>query len=411
MTISRRIFLTFSILLLLPFYGLSQNTASQESRKAALEKEIAQLETQLKENNAKSASATNELSLVRKKISARKELISESDREIGVIDDSIAVATRAADTLKARVDTLTIYYHTLVRNAYKNRDARVWFIYLLSSKNIGQAARRYAYLRDLSSKMNAQARKMKAIQSELAAKLAQLEILKSRAESMKASRQKELDTLNSEEKRSNVLVAQLNRNKKKYQQSLDTKKRQVKALNNEISRIISQYLSAQAARKPKASSSQNGSNAAPAKEPARAIDYTLASKFEANRGKLPWPANGPVTEKFGRHNHPVFTNLVMPFNNGINIGLSRGAEVRAVFDGVVRSVIVMPGYNKCVLIQHGNYFTFYCKLGSVSVRSGTSVKTGQVLGTVDTIDGQTELHFQVWRDRNPENPEYWLRPR
>ena len=100
----------------------------------------------------------------------------------------------------------------------------------------------------------------------------------------------------------------------------------------------------------------------------------------------------------------------MPFNNGINIGLLPGDEVRAVFDGEVRSIIVMPGYNKCVLVQHGSYFTFYCKLSEVYVKSYDKVRTGQPIGKVDTIDGQTQLHFQIWKERTPQDPQNWLRP-
>ena len=141
------------------------------------------------------------------------------------------------------------------------------------------------------------------------------------------------------------------------------------------------------------------------------MDIKLSGEFAANKGKLPWPADGPVVERFGKHNHPVYTTLVMPANNGVNIGLSRDAAVSAVYDGEVKRVIVMPGYGRCVLVQHGTYFTFYCKLGQVNVKAGDKVSTGQVLGRVDVIDGQTQLHFEVWKEKTPENPETWLRPR
>ena len=64
-----------------------------------------------------------------------------------------------------------------------------------------------------------------------------------------------------------------------------------------------------------------------------------------------------------------------------------------------------------MLVQHGNYFTFYCKLASVSVKAGEKITTGQVLGRVDTISGETQVHFQLWKDRTPQNPENWLKPR
>jgi len=105
----------------------------------------------------------------------------------------------------------------------------------------------------------------------------------------------------------------------------------------------------------------------------------------------------------------VYKNLELPPNNGIDIALSKKSEIKAVFNGVVKQVIVMPGYNQCVLIQHGNYFTFYCKLKSVDVKAGEKVKTGDVIGKVDTINGETQLHFEVWQKTKPQNPQMWLR--
>ena len=91
------------------------------------------------------------------------------------------------------------------------------------------------------------------------------------------------------------------------------------------------------------------------------------------------------------------------------MAVARNTPVRAVFDGVVSQIVVIPGYNQCVLVQHGSYFTFYCKLKSVSVKAGDKIKTGTLLGTVDTISGEDQFHFQLWKDRTPQNPEAWLR--
>ena len=388
--------IVLSLSLCIPAAG--QNTAAQESRKAQLEKEIAQIQKQLRENTSKSRSALNDLTLIRKQISNRKALLQESEREIRILSDSIRTAQRQYNALKARLDTMTVYYERLIRGAYRNRDARLWYVYVLSSGDIAQASRRYSYLKNMAAQMNAQALKIKDLQAEQEQRLASLQAMKRRSESVRAERQRELDNLSTEEKRSDALVASLKKDKTRYQKQLDSKRRQVEALNREIERIIAQYVE-ESSRK-----SSGGKKSAK-------VDYTLAAEFEANKGKLPWPADGPVVEKFGKHKHPVYTSIDMPFSNGIGISLSPGAEVQAVFDGEVRRVIVMPGYNRCVLIQHGNYFTFYCKLDSVNVKAGDKVKTGQVIGRVDTIDAQTQLHFQVWKEKTPQNPESWLRPR
>ena len=191
---------------------------------------------------------------------------------------------------------------------------------------------------------------------------------------------------------SNVYVTQLKRNRSKYQKDLAAKKKQVEALNREIERIIA--------------ASMRGKGTGKIKQP---VDMKLDSEFSKNKGRLPWPADGPVVDHFGQHYHPVFKSVKLPFNNGVNIALPKDAPVKAVFDGVVKQIVVMPGYNKCVLVQHGNYFSFYCKLGSTAVKPGDKVKTGQIVGTVDTIDGMNQLHFQIWKGTTPQNPELWLR--
>ena len=166
------------------------------------------------------------------------------------------------------------------------------------------------------------------------------------------------------------------------------------ALNREIERIVAAAM--------KKNSGSGGKKSEP-------IDYKLAEEFANNKDKLPWPVDGPVVGRFGKHFHPVFKNLELPPNNGIDIAVAKNADIKSVFKGVVKQVLVMPGYNQCVLIQHGNYFTFYCKLATVAVKTGDKVKTGQAIGTVDTINGQTQLHFQVWQGNKPQNPETWLR--
>lgn len=403
MTASARIFLA-AALLMTAVQAFAQDTSRQESRRNALQKEIAQLEQQIAENTSRSSSALNDLTLIRRQVEARKALVAESEREIGLISDSIAVTSGNIASLQARIDTLTLYFEKLVRSAYKNRDARVWYVYILSSKNLAQASRRYSYLKNLSETMNGEAAEVKEMRAGLELELSRLDSLRQEATELRDSRAQELAELQAEEKRSDNLVAQLKRYRTRYQRQLNEKRRQVEALNREIEKIIAEYIAAQQAAE-EARKAEGKETAEPV------VDYQLAAEFEANKGKLPWPADGPVLEKFGRHNHPVYTNIVMPFSNGVSIGLAKGSAVKAVFDGVVKNVIAMPGYNMCVLVQHGSYFTFYCKLGQVSVKSGDKVSTGQVIGIVDTIDGQTQLHFQIWKEKTPQNPEIWLRTR
>ena len=372
----------------------AQDTRAYEARKASLEKEIAILDRQLAENAAESRSQLSRLTLVQAKVAGRKSLIRESERQIRRYSDDIYLTQRKINRLNARLDTLSSYYSSLIRNAYKNRDARVWYMYILASDNLGQAFRRYSYFKNLSEQARVQGDRIKAAREELEDQRAKLRRLKSEAEDVKEERVKELASLQKEEAEASSIISGLRRDKSKYEKELAAKKKEVEALDREIKRII------QAAMK-----------AADSGKSDQKIDYKLAEEFSKNKGRLPWPVSGVVVDRFGQHYHPVFTHVKLPFNNGVTIAVAKGAEVDVVFDGVVKQIVVMPGYNQCVLVQHGNYFTFYCKLKSTAVKPGDKVRTGQKIGTVDTINGETRFHFQIWQGSKPQNPESWLRPR
>ena len=160
--------------LLLTLVASAQNTRTQETKKAKLEKEIAQIDAQLKANASKTSTAQSDLVLIRKKIANRNELIAASDREIARIGSEIKAKQSEIAIIQGRLDTLSLYYGNLVRNAYKNRDAKVWYMYLLSSENLGQAYRRLGYLRGLSGQMNIQARKIEQTKTELEEETAKL---------------------------------------------------------------------------------------------------------------------------------------------------------------------------------------------------------------------------------------------
>lgn len=389
----RTIYILFLLLLSLASAD-AQNIKAQEEKKAKLEREIAIIDRQLAENASKSSRMLSNLTLIRKKVSNRKALVAESDRQIRVYSDSMYLKQRQINRLQARIDTLTDHYSRLVLSAYKNRDSRLWYMYMLASENIGQAFRRFSYFKNLSSQMNEEAKEIRQAQERLVRQKEALAGMKKEAEKVKADRVKELDKLKKEEAEADKVVRQLKKNRKTYQNQLAAKKKEVLALNREIERLVAAAM--------KGGQTSSGKKSAP-------IDYKLAEEFSKNKAKLPWPVDGPVVGRFGRHFHPVYKNLELPPNNGIDIAVSKGADVEAVFKGTVKQVIVMPGYNQCVLIQHGNYFTFYCKLKTVNVKAGDKVKTGEVIGNVDTLNGDTQLHFEVWQGTKPQNPENWLR--
>ena len=380
----------------------AQNLSRTRDRKARLERDIRTLEKQLGTTRQKENTAASQLSLLRAQTSARRELLRESERELKILTDSVLQCRRRIDTLSSRIDTLTGRYTRLVKTAYKNRDTRIWYMYILASDNLGQGMRRYGYLRRLSSELNRQGRELKTERDTLQTVRTRLESLQAQASAIRNSRASEVEKLHREEEQSRQLVLRLQSDSKKYTNQLNSKRKEVEALNREIERLIAAEMDGG-----KKTGGKKGGTGG--KKTSTKIDTALSNEFAANKGKLPWPAEGRVVSHFGRNPHPVYTKLEMPFNNGVGLAVEPDAPVKAVFNGTVKQIVVIPGYNQCILVQHGEYFTFYCKMGSVAVKAGDKVKTGQVLGHVATMGDETQVHFQLWQGKTPQNPELWLR--
>jgi septal ring factor EnvC (AmiA/AmiB activator) len=137
----------------------------------------------------------------------------------------------------------------------------------------------------------------------------------------------------------------------------------------------------------------------------------LSESFEANRGKLPWPvSSGNIIGHFGRQQHAVMERITVE-NDGIIISTGKGASVKAIFQGEVRKVVIIPGGGALVIIRHGQYFTNYVRLQTVNVKTGDKVNTGQTIGTagINELENQGEVELQIYKGISKQNPESWIR--
>ena len=383
--------LLIGLLALFGCLGLyAQDAQKQQVEK--LRKEIEELDRQLKANEGKSADATAQLALTRKKMEASRQLVSQSEKEVAQLSRQIRQKNAQIAQTQQDLDENLSYYQSLIKSAYLSRDPKLRFLYVISGESIAQVVRRFNYLRTASDNLRDEAKAIAQRKEILEREKVQLDSLQKLNRALLSQRNKELQSLKESEKKESQILAQLQKNKSKYQAEIKKKKKEIDALNKKIAELI-----AEQNRKQKAKSS-----------PQKQVDLKLSKQFAANKGNLPWPVNGTIVGRYGRHKHPVYKNVDLPYNNGVNISTAVSEPVRAVFDGEVCKVVVMPGYNQCVLIQHGEYYTFYCKLKQVNVKAGDKVTCGQQIGIVDTISDQTQLHFQIWKGTTSTDPEPWL---
>jgi murein DD-endopeptidase MepM/ murein hydrolase activator NlpD len=134
----------------------------------------------------------------------------------------------------------------------------------------------------------------------------------------------------------------------------------------------------------------------------------ISSSFEQHRGKMRWPvSNGSVQAHFGNQVHPVLKTVTQ--NTGIDIATPVGSNVYAVADGEVALLSFIPGFGNILIVNHYNgYRTVYAHLSDVTVTESQKITEGTVIAkSGDTVTGSI-LHFEIWKEREKQNPERWL---
>lgn len=139
----------------------------------------------------------------------------------------------------------------------------------------------------------------------------------------------------------------------------------------------------------------------------------VATKSSAPKGgvkTLAWPVKGTVTMQYGSRVHPTFKTKI--FNSGIDIRAAAGTPVKAAAPGEVLYQGWLRGLGQVVIIDHGGELTtVYAHLSATSVREGSDVKTGTVIGRTGNTgtDAEFGLHFEVRKNGAAQNPMNYLR--
>lgn len=104
-------------------------------------------------------------------------------------------------------------------------------------------------------------------------------------------------------------------------------------------------------------------------------------------------------------------------HRGIDIKAEKGAEVKSIADGTIKSIKTDPRYGISVIIKHSNGFEsiYACLLnGAQGLKEGDSVKQGQVIGNIgnsgifESAEGM-HLHFEMTKDGDYVNPDIYVK--
>jgi septal ring factor EnvC (AmiA/AmiB activator) len=458
-------YFVFILGLLFTFHSFAQT-----DKKAALEQQkrdnlskIKELNSIISRTSKKKKASMGKLNVLKEQIGVQKKQITVLEQNQQILAEEAQKLREEGDVLKAKLVRLKREYALMIYEAQKSSTVYNKMSFLLLSNDLGEFVRRFDYLRHYSANRKKQADLIFKTRQDLMTQEQKVVYKKKEEKKVlveKEGEKKKLEVLKTKEDK---VVTVLTQQEKKLKTELERKKLAVRKLDNLIAGIVQREIQKSIDRERKLRLARQVKKVEVAKpalpelkkgettkiladketpkeekkqalvetkktkiEPApapveekkiesntyymNADEAKLASSFAALRGRMPFPVpSGFISDHFGVHKHPLLKG-VMINNNGIDIQTSPGSPVHSVYDGVVQSVVNIPGINMVVAIQHGDYFTVYSKLANVSVSVGTRVRTGQRIGSVASDeDGTAEINFQVWKNTVRQNPESWLR--
>lgn len=431
------VILISSFWLAIPLFAQSNKLIRElEGKRGALQRQIADTESILKDTKKDVGSQLNGLTALTGQIEERKRYILAISSDVDAIEQELTALNRQLSRLQRDLKDKKKKYEASVQYLYKNKSIEEKLMFVFSAKNLGQTYRRMRYVREYATFQRLQGEEILKKQEQIQKKKQEQQQVKAAKEGLLKERESEKSKLETQEKEKRTLVTNLQKKQKGLQNEISKKRREANQLNARIDRLITEEIErarkraeeearreAEARRKSDvkadpSSGSETASKPAPTPKakPLDAYsmskeDRDLSGSFTANRGKLPMPISGPyiVTSHYGQYDVEGLRNVKLD-NKGIDIQGKPGAQARAIFGGKVAAVFQLNGLFN-VLIRHGNYISVYCNLASASVKSGDTVTTKQAIGQVfsDGADnGRTVLHFQLRREKEKLNPEPWL---
>jgi septal ring factor EnvC (AmiA/AmiB activator) len=462
--------LHFITLLIVLFIGFE--TDAQVDKKTQLEQQkndnlvkIKELNSIISKTSKKKKVSIGKLNVLKEQIVVQKKQINILNENQNLLASEAKKLTQESDRLAVKLERLKQAYAKMLYEAEKVSTVNNKLSFLLLSSNLGEFVRRFDFLKQYTTNRKGQAKKIFETRQDLMTKKQQVIFKKDEEKKVLVVKEKEKVKLEVMKTKEAKVVTVLTQQEKKLKIELERKKLAIRKLDNLIAGIVQREIQksmererrlrmvAQAKKlevnkpelpKPKLEEGlvkkyekpvdklEEISRSEPKKETAKekavakevtaepvlekniyymdADEAKLAISFAALRGRMPFPVpSGFISDHFGVHKHPILKG-VMINNNGIDIQTSAGSAVHSVYDGIVQSVVNIPGINTVVAIQHGDYFTVYSKLDNVSVSTGQRVRTGQRIGTVASDeDGTSEINFQVWKNTVRQNPESWLK--
>ncbi len=382
------------------FAQFQKKISQKKNELNSIKRQIEKLETEINKKNEEQKKSLSTLRQIDRQILLLAKFIKKLDKQISEKTGKIKSLEKEIEKTGAKINRLKSDYSKYIVWLYKQGENST--LKLLSNANsVNQALLRYKYLQSISEKNEKilnELNELKAGYEEMK-KVAERE--KREKENLLASKIKDKAKLELRKKEKSDLIAELKKDKKALEEEIVKKRR----AEIKIKTLIADLIEKERLRKKRLYERRLKGEEIP---PEEIYDYSNFENFAELNGKLAWPVlKGKIVRNFGENENEKTKTVTL--NYGIDIETKKDAAVHAVAEGIVSAIEWIPGYGSVVILTHKNDFrTVYGHLTDIIVEEGDKVSAGDIIGKVnENLEGNI-LHFEIWNERNYQNPEEWL---
>ncbi len=402
---SKRIIIyLFSFLLIGNILGQNKKSDQLKKKEKEIQNKIENTKNLIKITRNSEQLTLTELGIIQRQIAYREELMSHYNYQIRKLDAQVEQHKKDTALIELKISNLKEEYKKMLLHAFKNRNSDYNYLYIISAKTFSEAFHRMDYIQHYAKFRQNQIRQIKLKEAQLNIKIDSLKHKIERKSELTEVQKTEKINFEKDKELQKQNYSKLKSEELKYKTILTTQTKKKKKIASAIRKAIEQEIAA---------TIKKTDNSFPLTPKGSA----LSKSFISNKGKLPWPVEkGVVTGKYGKHKHDIVSTAIVE-NNGIDISTENNGKIKAVFNGKVTSVLIIPGAGKVVMISHGEYRSVYANLKEVYVKKGDQVKKNQELGMLLSLENGklSEAHFEIWKissnGMKTENPSYWLKSR
>ena len=392
---------------------------SQKNKIEELKKEIEKTKKRIKAEGKQESSVTRKISNLGEEIFLMNRLLSEIEKEKQSLRRTILTLEKEEKSLRTSIKKTEeeLFENeeelSLVRNRYATRVVHTYkrgtlsvLEKLLSSTSWRQAVYRSHYLY-LVSEIEAQTQdRLKTLLTEIKKQKEGLAELLQQKATLKSKQESAL-------RRSQILAEERNRQKgalKKKKQSREKELKKIKKNKAELAHYIKEKQGGlKELERLRKKILEDKARFERAERIRRQQELLKSKTFAEVEGLLPWPAEGKVVTKFGKHRNPELKTVTESL--GIDIKGKLGSPIRSVLGGVVTTITYIRGYGTMIIIDHGgDFYTVYSHVSDIQTSIDSEVRAGDVIarmGDSGSVNGAI-LHFEIWGRNQKLNPEKWL---